>query len=235
MQTSHVSHLGAAEYTQTSHSQEGYHELRPVNSRSSETRSGLRRTVLACTATALLAAPTLSNRTFSSQLSDPCLEQNIFEDEFISLDQSQELSLQQEPAVHKTNISLKSLKDLRSLIEVQHVEDGFSHPGEQMLRAYIQKHGLQAISTAVLSDDSNEVVQAAMLTLLGRVGLGSVAEKISIASLALKSTSVMVRDSAVQMVELWGDRELSSVLRKHHEREPWLAKYVIQVAAELEG
>ena len=46
--------------------------------------------------------------------------------------------------------------------------------------------------------------------------------------------NVEIRDATVQAPESWDEPDLATILRQHHETEPWLRRYILDVINDLE-
>lgn len=117
------------------------------------------------------------------------------------------------------------------------VEDGFTHPGEDILSLAFSNFpsetadwALLAVSGAVEGPNG-----AATLQLLGRLKPMDENWRTRIVALALKSSDPEMRDAAVQATENWSDESLIRLLREHKEPVAWLKFYMDQIVDELDG
>jgi hypothetical protein len=129
---------------------------------------------------------------------------------------------------------LRDIGRLTASVEVEPVEDGVTHPGEEIVTEIIAIHGVDLLAYGILKTSPPSVV-AAMLRLLGRTTLPDGHVRQRLVEQGLRSTSVEVRDAVVQAIELWEDLESVHLLITHEESVPWLAEYIRRVVAEFRG
>ena len=121
---------------------------------------------------------------------------------------------------------------LRQLAE-EPIEDGVAHPAEQSVEKYLRTHGDQHVAQALKSLSASEA--ASLARLLGRAENVGARMREQVLAWGLASSSVELRDAAIQAAENWGDARLAPLLRAHLDDVPWLAKYAADVARDLEG
>lgn len=129
--------------------------------------------------------------------------------------------------------------DLPMLLELEPVEDGFSHPLEQRLKDELANNPASApaaIQQLFFEWHERPAWAAVLLRCLGRCDSSLVGQwGLNLASAALSHRDVEVRDAAVSALELWGGTEAQRALqaRLAQEQVPWLARYIQQVLADL--
>ncbi len=117
------------------------------------------------------------------------------------------------------------------------VLDGFDHAGEGILQDYIDQSGLRAkdIFLNLMGRTSFESSSADMLRLLSRLEPFDSEWRASLVQTALSSSSLEIRDAAIQAVENWEESELVVLLKQHKEKDDFLRDYAEQVVEDLEG
>jgi hypothetical protein len=118
-------------------------------------------------------------------------------------------------------------------IEQEPVEDGVSHPAEPWLARFLQQYSATALYSETFEGRHGAVRAASLLRLLGRQKPENPGVREKILRAALASSSIEVRDAAVQAVELWEDRTAIEVLRSHVEQTRWLADYINRVLQQI--
>lgn len=79
-------------------------------------------------------------------------------------------------------------------------------------------------------DAEQPVFAASILRCLGRQEhLGTSSWRSALVRDALALDDVEIRDAAVQATELWGDKDILSVLKSHSEPKSWLRDYICDV------
>lgn len=130
--------------------------------------------------------------------------------------------------------------ELMSALRTEHIEDGMSHPAEDIVQSAFEKSPDAASQwTQSLFVDNyykRPAITGAILRLLGRLPyslVGSTGILLTIGGLIHQE--VQVRDSAVRALESWGGLSSRIVLENHVNREsvPRLAKYIRQVIIDL--
>ena len=132
-------------------------------------------------------------------------------------------------------------KSYRSLLltslEDEPVEDGASHPAEDLLLASIGDWPYTAPSRilTIFRELADRPSQAAgLLKCVGRLEFGRVATIGECLVLeAIQNSSAEVREAAISAVEHWSRRELVEALRQHEEPLDWLRGYLRKVIADL--
>ena len=125
-------------------------------------------------------------------------------------------------------------KILLSIPADEPVEDGYTHPLEEILEDALVRHPESAgwILSAVSEGEGSE--SAALLRCLGRLtSPGAETWRSELIIAGLKSPEVEVRDAAVQAVENWDEERLRALLRQHDEKVSWLDEYIRQVDGNL--
>jgi len=128
-----------------------------------------------------------------------------------------------------------NLRLLRAL-EAEAVEDGMSHPGEAILveAADALRDAASPWFARLLSNDEDSRWAASILRLLARVGLPtSDSDRGDLIRYALDQEDIVLRDAAVEAVDLWGSPPLLRILSAHQESAPWLADYIARVIRDL--
>jgi hypothetical protein len=151
-------------------------------------------------------------------------------------------SLQQAMEEHGNRSTARSaaamVEDFREILDGlanEAVEDGVTYPSESLVHSYLESysHGGSSWSEILKSASSRPSVLADFLRLAGRAKSGDSAIRIQLLKAGLRSSSVEVRDAAVQAAELWADPAAVAVLAKHQEAVPWLADYLENVKREI--
>lgn len=120
-------------------------------------------------------------------------------------------------------------------IEQEPVEDGVSHPAEPWLAGFLRQYGATALYVEMFERRRSATLVASLLRLLGRQKPENPQMREQILRAALASSSIEVRDAAVQAAELWEDRTAVELLRDHVEQNPWLADYIGRVLQQIAG
>lgn len=116
------------------------------------------------------------------------------------------------------------------------IEDGVSHPAEQILdEALHSAHSEFALSwlRALFLNVDRPLFTSSVLRCLGRRQPGNDEWRAEIVRLAIESNDVEVRDAAVQAAESWGGSEIRSVLQRHTEEITWLRTYINEVVENI--
>ncbi len=114
------------------------------------------------------------------------------------------------------------------------IEDGVTHRAEQLVSTHVAAFGDAGLLYAVRHNGA-PTRAAAFLRLLGRSSSLGSRMRGELVRWALASTSVEVRDAAVQAIENWFDRTLASQLQAHREPVGWLHDYAANVVRDLEA
>ena len=130
-------------------------------------------------------------------------------------------------------------RDLLASLEDEPIEDGYSHPGEGIVRDAIDKVGSAAFSwlESVYSENVNRPsICAGILRCVGRQSYRVVDESgAKLARRGLAHADSEVREAAVRAFESWGGPDALSALEAHSDPVGWLADYIKQVIADLSG
>lgn len=115
---------------------------------------------------------------------------------------------------------------LRSTFDAEPLEDGVSHPAEDVVEAAVRVSdaALDWLSDCVL-DAGSPSFGASTLRCLSRLNdVGTAAWRTGLVRDALANEDVQVRDAALQAAEAWGGVELLRALATHLSSEPvaWL-------------
>ena len=131
----------------------------------------------------------------------------------------------------ETPLSALSTRLFASL-ESESVEDGATHPAQEILRDAVLGYSRDETSrwlTELLSA-SDPSRRAGILQCLGRL---EQPEAIQVGKRlvlnALRSADVEVRAAAISTIEQWATHDILDALRNHRETIPWLRRYVQQV------
>lgn len=127
---------------------------------------------------------------------------------------------------------------LRDAFDADPLEDGVSHPVEQIVATAVGTSGaLDWLRGFVLETDS-PIFGASTLRCLGRLnGVGTAAWRTDLVQRALTNEDVQVRDAALQAAEAWDDADLGRVLAAHLPSEPvgWLRDAMQDVVESMRG
>ncbi len=125
---------------------------------------------------------------------------------------------------------------LRVVFDSEPVEDGVSHPAEQIIDETLNStNRLDAYRwLGELAVDVNHPgIAASVIRCLSRRESEPIAWRVKIAAAALKLDDVEIRDAAVQAVEAWGEPEFRKALELHSEDVAWLRNYIEDVIDNL--
>lgn len=125
---------------------------------------------------------------------------------------------------------------IKAALESAPLEDGYSHFAEILLEKAIRGNGDRAGDwlVGVLSSQSrNDVFKAELLRLLSRLKPFTSTWRVDVIRLGLSSSSVEIRDAAVQAAESWEEAEAIQLLQAHQEPCDWLADYISRVIRDL--
>lgn len=125
--------------------------------------------------------------------------------------------------------------ELFQMLQQEPISDGFSHPGEAVLRRMFDEHPAEASAWvgSCIAGGQGSSRAADILKLLCRFKPQNTHWRLSIVTTALGSSSDEVRDVAIQAIESWGEPALVDLLRSHLEKVAWLADYKRQVLIDL--
>lgn len=136
--------------------------------------------------------------------------------------------------LHETNFQ----RELLYAIETEPIEDGYTHPGEQIIRKALYSFKKDAIYwiQGIFHDNWRYPgVVAAILRLIGRLPAKIADPWAHILVInGIIHPSIEVRDAAIRAIELWDDPRFVDFLSAHREEQvPWLADYFDAVIADL--
>ena len=143
----------------------------------------------------------------------------------------------QEPS-SMTREQKRLLDKLQAAFAVEPLEDGMSHPAEEIigeaLRSTEEKPIVLDWLRAFSLDAARPSFAASVLRCLGRqTPLGTNSWRADLVRGGLAMDDVEIRDAAVQAVESWGDRSLADVMKAHRESELWIREYIEDVIGDL--
>ena len=149
-----------------------------------------------------------------------------------------------EPITLPSDIRTQDFRDqfysqLSYELELEPVEDGISHAIERVMQELLTKSSLIGgdwikASFQRLIEENKEAAAAGLLQCIGRIKAGALKEIIGgLVSQGLSHSSAQVREAAITVVEQIGDRDLTSLLRRHSDSVPWLNLYAEQVLRDL--
>ncbi len=130
-------------------------------------------------------------------------------------------------------------KILFSLFENEPIEDGYSHPAEQIVEEVCKKYKAMAgalLQGIYLKNVKRTAFIASLLRCIGRQRSEKVAPWGGVMAIAgLSHSEVEVRDAAIRALESWGGHESLWVLKVYAEIETvsWLKEYIEQVVRDL--
>lgn len=134
----------------------------------------------------------------------------------------------------KSARSRRLQQQLWSRLDAEPLEDGVTHSAEEVVaKALVEPGGLAAF-TQFFEAEPNPEFAASMLRLAGRVGLPADRDtRGELVGIALNSTSIALREAAVEAIEQWEDVKLMPLLAAHTEPAAWLKTYIEDVIADL--
>ena len=149
-----------------------------------------------------------------------------------------------EPITLPWDISTQDFRDqfyyqLSCELELEPVEDGISHAIERVMLELLTRSsriGSDWISTSFqrLLEERKEAAAAGLLQCIGRIKSEALRDIVgSLVSQGLAHSSAQVREAAITVVEQIGDRDLTSLLRRHSDSVPWLNLYAERVLRDL--
>ena len=126
---------------------------------------------------------------------------------------------------------------LRNAFDMAPIEDGTSHPAEQIIAAALDASGtaLEWLH-ALVRDADSPTLAASTLRCLGRLrDVGTVAWRENLVRGALSSSDIQVRDAGLQAAETWGGAAMREALEAHlsFESAPWLREAMSDVIEDL--
>lgn len=130
-------------------------------------------------------------------------------------------------------------RNLLRLLELEPIEDGYTHPAEQILEDAWKRYRLLLpnwIQSVYIESFNRSTISAGILRCVGRLR-GEIVHPwgLVMAIGGLSHFDIEVREAAVRALELWGGRESLYVLKNRVEVEtvPWLADYIKQVIEDI--
>ena len=127
---------------------------------------------------------------------------------------------------------------LRGVFDADPLEDGVSHPAEQIVAEAVGTSGaLDWLNGFVLATDS-PTFGASTLRCLGRLNdVGTAVWRANLVRRALTNKDVQVRDAALQAAEAWDGADLRRILAAHLPSEPvgWLREAMQDVVESGRG
>jgi hypothetical protein len=128
----------------------------------------------------------------------------------------------------------RSLASIVSALDEEPIEDGITHRAQHALVEHINEFGTVGFASYVAALFP-AARAASLLRLFGRSEkIGTELHK-ALLAWGLASTSVEVRDAAIQAAENWGDDDLIGLLSRHQEPVVWLGSYAARVVRDLGG
>ncbi len=129
-------------------------------------------------------------------------------------------------------------RELLYTIETEPIEDGYKHPGEQIISKALYSFKKDAIYwiQGIFHDNWRYPgVAAAILRLVGRLPAKIADPWAHILVInGIIHPSIEVRDAAIRAIELWDDPRFVDFLSAHREEQvSWLAEYFDEVIADL--
>ena len=128
---------------------------------------------------------------------------------------------------------------LHAAFEADPLENGMDHPAEQIIKKALQSPENQQIFDWFKNfslEIEHPSFAASVLRCLGRqTNLGTYSWRAELVRRGLTVDNVEIRDASVQAAESWGDQDLVNILKSHHETEPWLREYILDVIYDLGG
>ena len=122
---------------------------------------------------------------------------------------------------------------LRDAFDADPLEDGVSHPAEQIVAEAVGTSGALDWLRGFVLDTDSPTFGASTLRSLGRLnGVGTAVWRTDLVRRALTNEDVQVRDAALQAAEAWDGADLRRVLIAHLPFEPigWLREAMQDVA-----
>ena len=127
---------------------------------------------------------------------------------------------------------------LRNSISEEPIEEGVSHPAEQILMDALTNHPREAsgwISQIYQTHFSEGYAfSSGILRCIGRLNAESVSQfGLPMVRQGLKHPHSEVRDSAVRALEHWGGSGAIEILSTHVDEEAWINDYIARVIKDL--
>jgi len=150
------------------------------------------------------------------------------------------LKPQQSRTIEAESLSLASraiATQLVSVLVAEPVEAGYDHPAEDVIQNLNATSTLDlkiALDHLINANDTSDALKSSLLIMIGRASPISDEWRAQIISKALASTSVCIRDAALQAAEELMDSSLLSVLTAHEEPIKWLNSYQKTIISSLQ-
>ncbi len=125
---------------------------------------------------------------------------------------------------------------IRTALEADPVEDGYTHPAEAYLEELFHHWGQAAgdwLIRRIADERWNRSQTADLLRVLSRLKPLTEDWRLRVLALALSSPDIQMRDAGVQAAESWEDSGAVELLQKHREPCAWLADYIKSVVRDL--
>ena len=127
---------------------------------------------------------------------------------------------------------------LRSVFEIEPLEDGMDHPADQIIENALRSSENQGILDWLVAfslDTERPNFASSVLRCLGRqTHIGTPAWRAELVRNALATNDIEIRDAAVQAAESWGGLGVVHALRSHNEPESWLQEYILEIVDDLQ-
>ncbi|HVQ74449.1 MAG TPA: hypothetical protein VMT79_02815 [Candidatus Binatia bacterium] len=167
---------------------------------------------------------------------DPAMAQVLFPERVtIPAVDAQDSSRSDGSAEFAAPVMGRILDQVVAAVEQEPVEDGVSHPAEPWVARLLHQYGAAQFHAEMFEKGRSAPLVASLLRLLGRQKPEPSDVRDRILGAALASSSIEIRDAAVQAAELWGDRTAIDMLRGHVEENQWLADYIGRVLEQIPG
>jgi hypothetical protein len=140
--------------------------------------------------------------------------------------------------IEKTRLRFE--QHLYTSFENEPIEDGVSHPAEQIIQENLEKY--PTLAPVWLEDifnrnlKINSTISEGILRCIGRLNFERTADwKINLVKIGLESALVGIRESALRALERWGGEKATELIRLHilHETNKWLKNYANAILSDL--
>lgn len=126
------------------------------------------------------------------------------------------------------------LEQLNLLFESESLEDGMTHPAENVVLQAILRNPHAQDEIASLARNQKYNYRAELLRVTGRLPSNLVSQwGTALMKEMLLSVDIEIRDAAVRALELWALPESIEILDSHRDPTPWLNDYIQRVVADL--
>lgn len=125
------------------------------------------------------------------------------------------------------------------LLAVEPIDDGYSHPAEDVIEKALKKHNISAplwVQAIYSENIKHPSLAGGLLRCVGRLKNDLVEPwGRNMARRGLSHPDVEVREAAIRALEMWGGQESAEALKNHTDSEPvvWLKNYLNQVIKDL--